>query len=88
MEALEGAVLLRQSVQSLYCVLVRVVRAVVFFCVLLVGGSEATFSVVQQTVEFSQPRPYSFFLRSRCRRRVPSRVRGAVQVALSAAGRP
>ena len=48
---------------SLSCPVVR-------FSILLVGGAEASLSVIQQTMEFSQLRPYSFLLRSRCRRRV------------------
>ena len=49
---------------------------VVRLCILLVGGAEATFSVIQQTMDFTQPRPYSFFLCCRCRRRVPGGVHG------------
>ena len=50
--------------------------SVVRFCILFAGGAEAAFSVIQQTIEYAQPRPYSFFLRSRFRRRVPAGVRG------------
>ena len=71
---LEGSVLLRQIV-----LLVHVVRPVFRLSVsFFVGNTDATFSVIQQMVEFSQPRPYSFFLPSRCRRRVPGCVRGAL----------
>ena len=54
---------------------VHVIRPVVRFCVFM-GGAEATFSVIPKTMEFLQPRPSSFFLRSRCRRRIPGRARG------------
>ena len=71
----EGSVLLRQSIQGLCCLLVHVECPVVRFSVLLVDGTEASNSVVQQAMEFSQPRPCSFLLRRHCRRRVSRSVR-------------
>ena len=68
----EGSVLLRQSVQNLYCLLVHVVRPVVRFRILLVRSTEATFKVFQKTMEFPQSRPCSFLIRSCGSRRVPS----------------
>ena len=69
------SVLLRQSIQGLYCLVIHVVRPVVRLSVLVKGATEAPLSVIQQAMEFTQPRPYSFLLLRRCRRRVPCSMR-------------